>query len=138
MTKEGCYTSRDFVGLRGALKNDHTNLQALFRRYLASRAEGRPAIVQEILVRLQAHLDMEENVLFAAIRAAGSHGFNLVANAIFEYDDIQSMFCALLQATTDDEEVWEKRFEEMMWTANVHFITEERDLLPLVDRSRDV
>jgi hypothetical protein len=48
------------------------------------------------------------------------------------------MFCALLQATTDDEEVWEKRFEEMMWTANVHFITEERDLLPLVDRSRDV
>jgi hypothetical protein len=81
---------------------------------------------------------MEENVLFAAIRAAGSHGFNLVANAIFEYDDIQSMFCALLQATTDDEEVWEKRFEEMMWTANVHFITEERDLLPLVDRSRDV
>ena len=139
MTKEDCDASGDFfVALRGAFKNDHTNIQALFRRYLASRTEARPALVHEILSRLQSHLDMEENVLFAAIRASGSHGLNLVAAAIFEYEDIQSMFRELLQATMDDEEVWEERFEEMMRTANIHFITEQRDLLPLLDRSRDI
>jgi hypothetical protein len=47
------------------------------------------------------------------------------------------MFNQLLQYEIENGEAWEEMFENMMHTAGVHFITEERDLLPLVDRSRD-
>ena len=69
MTKGGgFYPSRDYVGLSGMLKNQHTNIQALFRSYLRSRPEARPAVVQEILHQLHTHLEMEENVLCEVVR----------------------------------------------------------------------
>jgi hypothetical protein len=61
---------KGFVALRGAFKHDYTNIQALFGRDLTSQTEA--ALVHAILSRLQSHFDMEENVLFSAIRAAGS------------------------------------------------------------------
>jgi len=138
MAKGGFYPSRDFVGLSGVLKNHHTNIQALFRRYLGSSSDSRPAIVLEIIQRLQSHLEMEESVLFEVIRSSGFHCIELVDDAILEHQEIQTMMRQLQQTEGEDDEVWEEMFEDMMQTAGVHFITEERDLLPLVDRSRDV
>ena len=138
MAKGGFYPSRDFVGLSGVLKNHHTNIQALFRRYLGSSSGSRPAIVLEIIHRLQSHLEMEESVLFEVIRSSWFHGIDLVDDAILEHQEIQTMMRQLQQTEGEDDEVWEEMFEDMMQTAGVHFITEERDLLPLVDRSRDV
>ncbi len=138
MAKGGFYPSRDFVGLSGVLKNHHTNIQALFRRYLGSSSGSRPAIVLEIIHRLQSHLEMEESVLFEVIRSSGFHSIDLVDDAILEHQEIQTMMRQLQQTEGEDDEVWEEMFEDMMQTAGVHFITEERDLLPLVDRSRDV
>lgn len=138
MAKGGFYPSRDFVGLSGVLKNHHTNIQALFRRYLGSSSDSRPAIVLEIIQRLQSHLEMEESVLFEVIHSSGFHCIDLVDDAILEHQEIQTMMRQLQQTEGEDDEVWEEMFEDMMQTAGVHFITEERDLLPLVDRSRDV
>ena len=138
MAKGGFYPSRDFVGLSGVLKNHHTNIQALFRRYLGSSSGSRPAIVLEIIHRLQSHLEMEESMLFEVIRSSGFHSIDLVDDAILEHQEIQTMMRQLQQTEGEDDEVWEEMFEDMMQTAGVHFITEERDLLPLVDRSRDV
>ena len=138
MAKGGFYPSRDFVGLSGVLKNHHTNIQALFRRYLGSSSDSRPAIVLEIIQRLQSHLEMEESVLFEVIRSSGFHCIELVDDAILEHQEIQTMMRQLQHTEGENDEVWEEMFEDMMQTAGVHFITEERDLLPLVDRSRDV
>lgn len=137
MAEGDCNSSGD-VCLSGALKNDHTNIQALFRRYLASRTDARPAIVQEILSRLQSHLEMEESVLLEAIHASGSHALDLVEDVILEHEEIQAMFHELQRGPMEDDDSWEERFEDMMQTVSVHFVTEERDLLPLVDRARDV
>ena len=134
---EGDCNSRN-VGVSGALKKDHTNIQALFRRYLASRTGARPAIVQEILSRLQSHLEMEAIVLLEAIHASGSHALDLVEDVVLEHEEIQAMLHEVLLGPMDDDDSWEERFEDMMQTASVHFIIEDRDLLPLVDRARDV
>lgn len=128
--------SRDFVGLSGVLKSHHTNIQSLFRRYLGTSSSSRPAIVQEILLRLQSHLATERTV-YAVVRQSWSYDLELVEEAILEHEQIQGMFNQLLQSESEDCEVWEEMCENMMQTAGVHFITEERDLLPLVDRSRD-
>ena len=53
-----------------------------------------------------------------------------------EYDDIQVMF-QQVQADLEEGDRWDETFEDLMQTVRGHFITEERDLLPLVDRSRD-
>jgi hypothetical protein len=137
MAMGGLYPSREFVGLSGVLKSHHTNIQALFRRYRASPLTSRPAIVEEILYRLHSHLAMEGDVLLNVIRDSGPYGLDFIEDAILEHEDIQAMFHQLLQAEIDDGGEWDEMFEDMMQTARVHFLTEERDLLPLVDRSRD-
>ena len=136
MAKGGLYPSREFVGLSGVLKNHHTNIQALFRRYLGAQSHSRPALAEEILLGLQSYLAMEEDVLFEVIRS-GPYGMDLVEDDILEHEDIKAMFRQLVWSEISDGGVWEEIFQDMMQTARVHFITEERDLLPLVDRSRD-
>ncbi|MEO7860631.1 MAG: hypothetical protein ABIU05_09320 [Nitrospirales bacterium] len=42
-----------------------------------------------------------------------------------------------VQADIEGGDRWDEMFEDMRQTVRVHFITEERDLLPLVDRSRE-
>ena len=138
MPKKHSAAPRDFVGVSDALKHDHTDVPALFRRYLGSCSDMRIDLVHEILTRLQSHLEMEEGVLFEALRAAGPHSRDLVEGTILEHDVIQVMLHELLSGTVDEEDSWEERFEDMMQRVEVHFITEERDLLPLVDRSRDL
>ena len=133
----GLYPSRNFVGLSGTLKDHHLNIQALFRSYHGSPPESRPAIVQEILLLLHSHLAMERTV-YAVVRHSWSYDIELVEDAILEHEQIQGMFNELLQSEIKDCEVWEEMFEDMMQNASVHFITEERDLLPLIDRSLDV
>ena len=81
---------------------------------------------------------MEESVLLEAIHASGSHALDLVEDLVLEHEEIQAMLHELLHGPMDDDDTWEERFEDMMQTARVHFITEDRDLLPLVDRARDV
>ena len=132
----GLYPSRNFVGVSGMLHDHHINIQALFRRYHGSPPESRAAIIQEILLRLQAHLAMERTV-YAVVRHSWSYDIELVEDAILEHEQIQGMFNELLQSEIKDCEVWEEMFEDMMQTAGMHFITEERDLLPLFDRSQD-
>jgi len=137
MAKGGLYPSRKFVGLSGVLKNHHTNIQALFHHYLGATSHSRPLLVEEILLRLQSHLAMEADVLFEVIRSGGPYAMDLVENAMLEHEDIQAMFRQLVWSDFHDGVVWEEMFQDMMQTARVHFITEARDLLPLVDRSRD-
>ena len=96
----------------------------------------RPAIVEEILVRLRSQLAIEDEVLLTVIRNSGPQGPELIERTILEYEDIQAMF-QQVQADIEEGDRWEEMFEDMMQTVRVHFITEERDLLPLVDRSRE-
>ena len=129
---------RDFASVSGALKKHHTHIQALFRSYLRARTVARPAIVEEIFDRLHSHLEMEETVLLEVVHNSGLSGIDLVEDTILEHEEIQAMFRQLQQSNTIDEQAWEEMFEDMIRTVRVHFITEERDLLPLIDRSHDV
>ncbi len=126
----GLYSSRNFVGLSGTLKDHHLNIQALFLRYHGSPPESRPAIVQEILLRVHSHLAMERTV-YAVVRHSWSYDMELVEDVIQEHEHILRMFNELVRSDIENEEVWEEMFEDMMQTAGVHFITEERDLLPI-------
>lgn len=136
MTKEGWHSTREHCGLTELVKSRHKTIQALFGRYLTSRLPSRPALVEEILVRLRSHLAIEDEVLLTVIRHSGPQGPDLIERTILEYEDIQAMF-QQVQANMEEGARWDEMFEDMMQTVRVHFLTEERDLLPLVDRARD-
>lgn len=138
MAMTGIDPPREVVSVSGVFKTHHTTMQALFRRYLHARSESRLALVQEILNRLQSYLEIEEEMLVEVVSRPGYLGLDQVGDAILEHEYLQTMFRQLLQSERDDGETWEEMFEVMLERMGVHFITEARDLLPVVDRSRDV
>ena len=107
MAKGALYPSREFVGLSGVLKSHHANIQALFNRYFGTQPQSRPALAEEILLGLQSHLVMEEDVLFEVIRS-GPYGMDLVGDAIAEHEDIKAMFHQLVWSDINDGGAWEE------------------------------
>ena len=109
---------------------------ALFRLYLGSPADSRQAIVEEILHRLAMQLEREER-LFQEIKKSGPQARKLVVDTELEHEKIKVMILELQESEADDDQALDEFFEEMMQSVRALFKIEERDLLPLVDRSLD-
>jgi hypothetical protein len=104
----------------------------LFLIYLSSPPDSRQAIQEQILRQLTSHLDTEKELLFLEIRRLGPQGLTLVREAEAENEHIKSMIVQLQQTEGDDDQARDEFFEDMMQSVRVLFMTEERDLLPLV------
>jgi hypothetical protein len=129
-------TSSLHVDMRRMVKDDHGRILALFHLYLDSPADSRQAIAEEILHQLASHLEREE-LLFQEIRGAGPQVRMLVGDAELEFEEVKAMIYKLQQSEADDDQAWDEYFEDMMQSVRALFMTEERDLLPLIDRSWD-
>jgi hemerythrin superfamily protein len=123
--------------IRRVIKDDHSQILALFYLYLGSPADSRQTIVEQILRRLVAHLEMEEQLFFEGLRNSGPQGRQLVANAEVEHEAVKSMIHELQQAEADDDQALDEFFEKMMERVRAHFAAEERDLFPLGPTSLD-
>ena len=127
-------TSSHLVDIGRVIKDDHERILALFHLYLGSPPDSRQAIVEEILHRLASHLETEER-LFQEIRKSGPQDPKLVEDAELEHEKVKVMILELQQSETDDDQALDEFFEDMMQSVRALFMTEERDLLPLVRRS---
>ncbi|MEO6307612.1 MAG: hemerythrin domain-containing protein [Nitrospiraceae bacterium] len=119
------------------VKEGHERILALFQQYLASRPDSRQALVEQILHELAFHFEMEENLVFEKLRMSGPEGRRRTRATEVEHEEIKAMILELQQAEGDDDQAWDEFFEDMMQLVRALFISEERDLLPLVDRSLD-
>jgi hemerythrin superfamily protein len=124
------------VDIRRVVRNDHTQILALFHLYLSSPPDSRQAVVEKILHQLASHLELEE-LLFQEVRRWGPQGRKLVKDAELEHKNIKVMILELQQFEGDDDQDFDQLFEGMMQSVKALFMTEERDLLPLVNRSSD-
>lgn len=129
------YTSSPFGDIRRMVQHNHMQILALFQIYLGSPPDSRQAIQEQILRQLASHLDTEKERLFREIRRLGPQGLTLVRDAEVENEDIKAMILQLQQTEGDDDQARDEFFGDMMQSVRVLFMTEERDLLPLVDRS---
>ena len=128
-------TSSPFGGISRRVKRNHMQILELFLIYLGSPPDSRQAIQEQILRQLTSHLDTEKELLFREMRRFGPQGLTLVRDAEVENENIKSMIFQLQQTEGDDDQARDDFFEDMMQSVRVLFMTEERDLLPLVDRS---
>ena len=124
------------VDIRRMVKDNHTQILALFHLYLGSPPDSRQAIMAKVLHELASHLELEE-LLFREIRRWGPQGRKLVEDAELEYEKVKVMILELQQFEGDDDQAMDEFFEDMMRSVLALFMTEERDLLPLVDHSLD-
>jgi len=129
-------TSSTAADIGRVVKDEHERIMALFRLYLGSPADSRQAIVEEILHRLAMQLEREER-LFQEIKKSGLQARKLVGDTELEHEKIKVMILELQQSEADDDQALDEFFEEMMQSVQALFKIEERDLLPLVDRSLD-
>ena len=128
-------TSSPFGDIRRMVQHNHMQILALFQIYLGSPPDSRQAIQEQILRQLASHLDTEKERLFREIRRLGPRGLTLVRDAEVENEDIKAMILQLQQTEGDDDQARDEFFGDMMQSVRVLFMTEARDLLPLVDRS---
>ena len=129
-------TSLPYGDLSRMVKHNHMQVLALFQVYLGSPPDSRQPIQEQILRQLASHLETEKELLFQEIRRLGPLGRKFVEEAEVENEEIKAMILELRHSEGDDDQARDEFFEDMMQSARVLFMTEERDLLPLVDRSR--
>ena len=117
------------------IRDEHRHILALFQLYRAAPADSRQSYVDQILQRLADHFHMEER-LTNDVRHQGNEGRILVEQLFLEHEEIKAMIDELQQAENDDDESLDEFFEDIMQTIRAHFIAEERDLFPLLDKGQ--
>ena len=124
-------TSSRYPDIRRIVKENHTQILALFHLYLGSPPDSRRAIVEEILHEITSHLELVEFV-FQDIRSRGGRGRKLVEDAELEHEKVKVMIHELRHYEGDDDQATDEFFEDMLQSVLTLFMTEERDLLPLL------
>jgi hemerythrin superfamily protein len=128
-------TSSSPADITRRIKEGHSRILALFQQYLATPPDSRQALMAQILHELASHLEMEETFLFEKVRKSGSEGRKRTEAIEVEYEEVKAMILELLQAEGDDDQALDEFFEDMIRSVQALFISEERELLPLIDPS---
>ena len=117
------------------VRHNHMQIMAWFQAYLNTPADSRQAIQEQILHQLASHLDREKDLLFQEIQNLGLQGQRMVREAEVEREGIKAKILELQYTEGDDDQARDEVFEDMMRSVQVLFMTEERDLLPLLARA---
>lgn len=133
MSIRGSGSSVGASELQKIVRDEHRHILALFQLYLTAEADARKPIVDQILDQLASHFQAEEALLYREVRSGGEQGRHLVQESLLEHDEVKAMMTELQQAETDDDQALDEFFEDMMRTVRAHFLTEERDMLPLLE-----
>ena len=121
--------------MRRMIRHNHMQILALYQVYLGTPPDSRQPIQAQVLRQLASHLDTEKELLFQEIRRLGPLGQKFVGEAELEYEEIKAMILELQQSDGDDDQARDEFLEDMMQSTRILFMTEERDLLPLIARS---
>lgn len=125
-------TSVGASDVQKSVREQHRHILALFELYLNAEADARKPIVDQILDQLASHFQAEETLMYGEIRSGSEQGRHLVQEALLEHDEVKAMMTELQQSETDDDQALDEFFEDMMQTVRAHFLTEERDMFPLL------
>ncbi|WP_037606189.1 hemerythrin domain-containing protein [Streptacidiphilus rugosus] len=114
------------------LKEDHKEVQRLFRQYRAETAEAaRAELADEIVRQLTVHSYLEDEVLYPRIRAE-------VPDLAFEMDlahqehHVAELLCAEIDAMRDDDPELPAKMAVLTDAVTRHIHTEEQEWFPKV------
>ncbi len=118
------------------LKTDHREVEALFKRFEASKDDSTKAdIVEQICEALSVHAEIEEEIFYPAARdALSEQGDDLLDEAEVEHGSIKSLV-EQLEAAEPDDELYDAKVKVLMEYVKHHVKEEEGELFPKVKKS---
>jgi hemerythrin superfamily protein len=109
------------------IRADHTRVMATFHRYgIDSSPRTKRKLAEAICLALEVHAQMEEEVLYPALREAGSE---LVEKSFPEHEEVRRLIAALRRLDPADEQ-FDATFMDLMRAVMHHVADEETVLLP--------
>jgi len=107
---------------------DHTHVLALLRRYKPDTSPGRKrALVANACLALEIHAQLEEEIFYPALRAAGVRD-DVLEKSVPEHDEMRRLIGEL--RATDGGASRDDTFRSLMRTVLHHVADEETVLLP--------
>ena len=99
------------------IKQDHRHIENLFAKFLETEPESTPDdLFQQIQTALTTHIEIEERVLYPAVRKFAPE---LVDRADKEHAEVRKILGELLNSDLN-EVLFESRFRELIDTVNRH------------------
>lgn len=115
------------------LKQDHRNVKALFRK--VERAEGaeKQKLGQQIIAELSVHADVEEKLLYPALRARDPKHEDDILEALEEHHAAKLLLLELDKMTADHER-YQAKMTVLRESIEHHIDEEEDELFPRLER----
>lgn len=119
------------------IREDHRKVRGLMEEIvdaepddIAARREFFPQVREALIL----HSELEENVLYPALREVDSFESEMVDEAL---DDHKEMAALIRELSDMDEsgEDWADRFEELRDSVEEHVLEEETDILPIAEQA---
>jgi hemerythrin superfamily protein len=135
MTIEGNFTTGARPDAIEVVTTDHREVEQLFTVIAAAGgpedSELRRDLGTRITHELSVHAQIEEQVLYPAVRRNVDGGDDLADRAIQEHNEMKQQI-ARLEGLTPDDPSYLPGFAELQATVSQHVREEEEELLPLL------
>ena len=114
-------------GATDLIRRDHTQVLAIFHRYsLDATARTKRGIADTVCLAIEVHAQLEEEIFYPALRAAGSQ---LVDKSFPEHAEIKDLIATLRHTDAADVQ-FDANFMDLMRAVIHHVADEETVLLP--------
>jgi hypothetical protein len=113
------------------LKADPQLVNDLFTQYeSAGDISTKQMIAEQVFTALEVHAQLEDNVFSPAYETmTGKNGTRLVADSRLAHEHVKGLLIEL-QDIDLDEETFEAKFQELMYTVEQHVAQEEGEMFP--------
>jgi iron-sulfur cluster repair protein YtfE (RIC family) len=116
------------------LKKDHTAVKKLFRAWekaeKANASAQKRAIFNEMFMELGAHMKVEEEIFYPALKAeAGKAGTEGVLEGVEEHGVVKSLLAQLSKMKTSDE-TFSAKVKVVIESVEHHVVEEEEEMFP--------
>lgn len=120
-------------GATDMIRADHTHVIAMAHHYKPGGDAGtRQAIVENVCLGLEVHAQLEEEIFYPALRAAGID-VDVVEKSYPEHERIKELVTKL-KASTPQDAHYDDTFMELIRNVQHHVADEETILLPDAER----
>ncbi|HSH58700.1 MAG TPA: hemerythrin domain-containing protein [Acidimicrobiales bacterium] len=118
------------------LKEDHKEVNAMFRSYEGADEERRDRLVHEIIESLTKHTRVEEQILYPFIRAEVPGGDQLMDEAEQEHQEAKDAIARLRELSPGDP-AFDDAFQALREGMQHHVEEEESEVFPKVTEAAD-
>ena len=116
------------------LVHDHRRMEALLTKLAEAEPRLRGAILDDVADALAAHLALEEEKFYPAVRARRTE--DVLLESLEEHLSLKRVMSDLLELATSDER-WEAKMHVLKEQAEHHHKEEEEHLFPKVEKLFD-